>query len=142
MVVTFVGYVGGWTKAIFGPESLALAGFAGAAVATAFTFLPSFLFVLAGGPLIEATRHEIRLTAALTAITAAVVGVIVNLALFFAWHVLWPEASAQAPFDGPFEWFALVMSLAAFVALWRFKVGVIPVIAVCAGIGLIVQFVT
>lgn len=142
MVVTFVGFVGGWTKAIFGPEALALAGVAGAAVATAFTFLPSFLFVLAGGPLIEATRHEIRLTAALTAITAAVVGVIVNLALFFAWHVLWPDASAQAPFDGTFEWFALVMSLAAFVALWRFKVGVIPVIGVCAGIGLAVQFVT
>ena len=140
MIVTFVGFVGGWTKAIFGPESLALAGIAGATVATVFTFLPSFLFILVGGPMIEATRHEIRLTAPLTAITAAVVGVILNLALFFAWHVLWPEASTHAPFVGHFEWFALLMSLAAFVALWRFKVGIIPVIASCAGLGLAVQF--
>ena len=140
MIVTFVGFVGGWTKAIFGAESLALAGIAGATVATAFTFLPSFLFILVGGPMIEATRHEIRLTAPLTAITSAVVGVILNLALFFAWHVLWPEASTQAPFVGRFEWFALLMSLAAFIALWRFKVGIIPVIAICAAIGLAVQF--
>jgi len=140
MVVTFVGFVGGWTKAIFGAESLALAGMAGATVATVFTFLPSFLFILVGGPLIEATRHEIRFTAPLTAITAAVVGVIVNLAMFFAWHVLWPAASADAPFSGPFEWFALLISLAAFVALWRFEVGIIPVIASCAAVGLAVGF--
>jgi len=140
MIVTFVGFVGGWTKAVFGVESLALAGIAGATVATAFTFLPSFLFILVGGPAIEATRHEIRLTAPLTAITAAVVGVIVNLALFFAWHVLWPEASSHAPFDGRFEWFALLMSIAAFIALWRFRIGVIPVIGICAATGLAVQF--
>ena len=140
MIVTFVGFVGGWTKAVFGVESLALAGIAGATVATAFTFLPSFLFILVGGPAIEATRHEIRLTAPLTAITAAVVGVIVNLALFFAWHVLWPEASTHAPFDGRFEWFALLMSIAAFIALWRFRIGVIPVIGICAATGLAVQF--
>ncbi len=140
MVVTFVGFVGGWTKAVFGAESLALAGIAGATVATAFTFLPSFLFILVGGPAIEATRHEIRLTAPLTAITAAVVGVIVNLALFFAWRVLWPEGYTNAPFDGRFEWLALLMSLAAFIALWRFKVGIIPVIGICAAIGLAAQF--
>ncbi len=140
MVVTYVGFVGGWTKAVFGAEFLALAGIAGATVATVFTFLPSFLFILIGGPLIEATRHEIRFTAPLTAITAAVVGVILNLAMFFAWHVLWPTASADAPFSGRFEWFALLMSLAAFVALWRFKVGIIPVIASCAAMGLAVQF--
>jgi len=140
MVVTFVGFVGGWTKAIFGAESLALAGIAGATVATVFTFLPSFLFILMGGPLVEATRHEIRFTAPLTAITAAVVGVILNLAMFFAWHVLWPAASTEAPFSGHFEWFALLMSLTAFIALWRFKVGIIPVIASCAAIGLAVQF--
>ena len=142
MVVTFVGFVGGWTKAVFGADALALAGLAGATVATAFTFLPSFLFILAGGPLVEATRHEIRFTAPLTAITAAVVGVIVNLALFFAWHVLWPEASVDAPFDGSFEWPALVISVAAFVALWRFRVGVITVIAACAVLGPAVQLMT
>ena len=109
-------------------------------MATVFTFLPSFLFILVGGPAIEATRDEIRLTAPLTAITAAVVGVIVNLALFFAWHVLWPEASAETPFSGRFEWFSLLLSVAAFIALWRFKVGIIPVIGICAAIGLAVQF--
>ncbi len=91
MVVAFVGFVGGWSKALFGPESLAQAGIAGACVATFFTFLPSFLFILAGGPLVETTHGQLGFTAPLSAITAAVVGVIVNLAVFFAWHVLWPR---------------------------------------------------
>jgi len=91
MIVAFVGFMGGWTKEIFGPEMLPLAGIAGAAVATLFTFLPSFLFILLGGPSVEATRHDAKFTAPLTGITAAVVGVIINLAVFFAYHVLWPQ---------------------------------------------------
>ena len=137
MVVAFVGFVGGWTKGIFGPDSLALAGVAGASVATAFTFLPSFLFILVGGPAVEATRHDVKFTAPLTGITAAVVGVVLNLAVFFAWHVLWPEATEAEPFTGRFEWFSLLITAAAFVALWRFKVGVMPVIAACAAAGII-----
>ncbi|MBF0283930.1 MAG: chromate efflux transporter [Magnetococcales bacterium] len=136
MVVAFVGFVGGWTQQFFGPDGLLAAGAAGAAVATLFTFLPSFIFILAGGPLVEATHGEIRFTAPLTGITAAVVGVVVNLALFFAYHVLWPTG-----FSGTFEWFGAAMSLAAFVALFRFKVGVIPVIGACAAAGLLHQFV-
>jgi len=61
---------------------------------------------------------------------------VLNLAVFFAWHVLWPEASEAAPFAGPFEWFALLLAIAAFTALWRFKAGIIPVIAACAAAGL------
>ncbi len=136
MVVAFVGFVGGWVKQIFGPESLALAGVAGATVATVFTFLPSFLFILVGAPAVEATRHDLKFTAPLTGITAAVVGVILNLAMFFAWHVLWPEASGEQPFGGRFEWFSLAITLAAFVALWRFKVHIIPVLGACAATGL------
>jgi chromate transporter len=139
MIVTFVGFVGGWSKTLFGADALVLAGLAGAAVATFFTFLPSFLFILIGGPAVEATRHEIRFTAPLMAITAAVVGVIVNLALFFAGHVLWPEATAAAPFGGRFDWLSLLISAGAFVALSHFKIGVIPVIGACAVIGLIYQ---
>ena len=131
MVVAFVGFVGGWTKAIFGPELLPLAGAAGAAVATLFTFLPSFLFILLGGPAVEATRGDVKFTAPLTGITAAVVGVILNLAVFFAYHVLWPQG-----FEGVFEWFSLLIGAAAFVALFRYKAGIIPVIAACAAIGL------
>ena len=137
MVVAFVGFVGAWTKEVFGPEALMAAGIAGASVATFFTFLPSFLFILVGAPAVEATRHDLGFTAPLTAITAAVVGVIVNLALFFAWHVLWPEATGAAPFAGRFEWFSLLITLAAFTALWRYRVGVVPVILACAGVGLI-----
>ena len=136
MVVAFIGFVGGWTKEIFGPESLFLAGVAGASVATVFTFLPSFLFILIGGPAVEATREEIKFTAPLTGITAAVVGVMLNLAVFFAWHVLWPQATESAPFSGPFEWFSLLISIAAFIALWRYKLGIIPVLAGCAVAGL------
>ena len=98
MVVAFVGYVGAWTKQVFGPDALAAAGALGAVVATWFTFLPSFLFILIGGPYVEATRGDLKFTAPLTGITAAVVGVILSLALFFAQHVLWPSG-----FGGPFE---------------------------------------
>jgi chromate transporter len=136
MVVAFVGFVGGWVKEIVGPESLALSGIAGAVVATVFTFLPSFIFILVGGPAVEATRHDVKFTAPLTGITAAVVGVVIHLAVFFAWHVLWPDAPESDPFGGRFEWVSLLITVAAFLALWRFKVGIIPVICACVAAGL------
>jgi len=140
MVVTYVGFIGGWTKQVFGADWLGLSGIAGALVATFFTFLPSFLFILVGGPAVEASRHDIKLAAPLTAITAAVVGVIINLAVFFAWHVLWPQASSAAPFAGRFEWFAVIVGLGAFVALWRFKMDIMKVIGACAVVGLAYRY--
>ena len=129
MIVAFVGYLGGVTKEIFGAGNAFAAGAAGACVATFFTFLPSFLFILVGGPLVEATRNNLKFTAPLNTITAAVVGVIVNLALFFAWHVLWPQATDAVPFGGRFEWFALPIGIVAGIALIRYKVNVVTVIA-------------
>ncbi|MBF0182517.1 MAG: chromate efflux transporter [Magnetococcales bacterium] len=137
MVVAFVGYVGGWSKAIFGPDALGMAGVAGAAVATFFTFLPSYFFILAGAPLIESTHGQIHFTAPLTAITAAVVGVILDLALFFAWHVFWPAATPDHPFLGGIAWFQLLLAGAAFIAMWRFGQEVTRVIVVCLLIGLL-----
>ncbi len=137
MVVAFVGFVGAWTKEIFGPDALLLAGFAGASVATFFTFLPSFVFILAGAPLVESTHGDLKFTAPLTGITAAVVGVILNLALFFGWHVIWPRATEAAPFSGGFEWFYALMSVAAFIALWKYKQDIMKVIAACALVGLV-----
>ncbi len=131
MVVAFVGFVGAWTRALFGGESLLWAGAAGAWVAAFFTFLPSFVFIFVGAPFIETTLGNLAFTAPLTGITAAVVGVIVNLALFFAWHVLWPEG-----FAGRFEWLPALIGLAAFVALFRYKAGIIPVVGACAATGL------
>ena len=136
MVVAFVGFVGGFARDALATGNLVAAGIAGASVATYFTFLPSFLFILVGGPLVEATHGDIKFTAPLTAITAAVVGVIVNLAAFFAWHVFWPSG-----FGGRFEWPALVIGVVAAVALFRFKIGVIPVIAGSALAGLVWAFV-
>lgn len=136
MVVAFVGFVGAWTKEIFGPEAQLLAGFAGACVATFFTFLPSYLFILAGAPLVESTHGDLKFTAPLSAITAAVVGVILNLALFFGWHVIWPRATETAPFTGGFEWFYALISVAAFIALWKYKVDIMKVIGACAAVGL------
>lgn len=131
MIVAFVGFVGGWSKALFGSDLLMLAGICGALVATLFTFLPSFVFILLGGPAVEATRHDLKFTAPLTGITAAVVGVIVNLAVFFAYHVLWPNG-----FDAPFEWFSALIGSAAFIALFQYKVGIVTVIGACAVAGL------
>lgn len=135
MVVAFVGFVGGWLKQVFGPEALFLGGAAAATVVTFFTFLPSFLFILAGGPLVESTHGNLKFTAPLTAITAAVVGVILNLALFFAYHVLWPQG-----FGGRFDGVSALIALAAVVALFRFKLGVLPLLAACAVAGLAVTF--
>jgi chromate transporter len=132
MVVAFVGFVGAWAKALFGPEALFAAGVAGATVATFFTFLPSFVFILVGAPLVESTHGDIRFTAPLTGITAAIVGVIVNLAVFFAWHVFWPKG-----FAGPLDVFSVLVAIAVLVALWRFKAGIIPVIAACGAAGLL-----
>jgi chromate transporter len=131
MVVAFVGFVGAWQKQVLGPDALLLAGVLAATLVTFFTFLPSFIFILAGGPLVEGTRDNLKLTAPLTSITAAVVGVIVSLALFFAFHVLWPKG-----FSGPFDGVSAVIVAAATLALFRFKVGVIPLLATCALVGL------
>jgi chromate transporter len=139
MVVSFVGFVGAWTKEVYGPEFLPLAGAMGAMVAALFTFLPSFLFILVGGPAVEATRDDLKFTAPLTAITAAVVGVILNLAMFFALHVLWPT-SEGLDLSGRFEWVAAIIGIVAFIALVRFKVGVMTVIIASALMGLAYQF--
>lgn len=135
MVVAFVAFVGGWQStelaALFGPEHRFAAAALAAMLVTWFTFLPSFVFILAGGPLVESTHGDLKFTGPLTAITAAVVGVIVNLALFFGQHVLWPEG-----WSGRFDAIAAALALAAAVALFRFKRGVIEVIAASAAIGL------
>lgn len=134
MVVTFVGFVGGYVKAVFGPDSVFLAGTVAATLVTWFTFLPSFVFILMGGPFIETTHNDLKFTAPLTAITAAVVGVILNLALFFGYHVLWPKG-----FEGSFEWVSAIIALGATIALFRFKANVIHVIAGCAAIGFLLK---
>ncbi|MBE9608538.1 chromate efflux transporter [Chitinilyticum piscinae] len=134
MVVAFVGFVGAYVPALFGAEWRFTAGALAAALVTWFTFLPSFVFILAGGPLVEATRDELRLTAPLTAITAAVVGVIVNLALFFGYHVFWPQGWAGAP-DYP----ALLIAGAAALALFRWRISVPRVIAGAALAGVLLR---
>jgi chromate transporter len=134
MVVAFVGFIGGYAKAWLGAQSLFLAGAIAAMVVTWFTFLPSFLFILGGGPLVESTHNEVRVTAPLTAITAAVAGVIANLAVFFAWHVFWP-----AGIDGDFDWQSVLIALAAVIALLRYQQGVVRVILACALTGLVVR---
>jgi chromate transporter len=119
---------------VLGPDALFLGGALAATVVTFFTFLPSFVFILAGGPLVEATHGKLGFTAPLSAITAAVVGVILNLALFFAYHVLWPQG-----LGGRFDGVSAVIAAAAAVALFRFKVGVMPLLAGCAAAGLVLS---
>jgi chromate transporter len=131
MVVSFVGFAGGWSRQLFGPENLPMAGAIAAVVVTYFTFLPSFVFIFLGAPLIESTHGNLKFTAPLTGITAAVVGVILNLAAFFAYHVLWPQGA-----EGRLDAFAATIGAAAMIALFRFKVGIIPLIAVCGAAGL------
>ena len=134
MVVAFVGYLGGVANEVVSGHPFA-SGVLAAVVVTYFTFLPSFLFILIGGPFIESTRGNLHLAAPLTAITAAVVGVIANLAVFFAWHVWWPQGRAGAVFAGGIDPFAVALTLMAAVALVRYKVNVIWVILGCGAAG-------
>ncbi len=131
MVVAFVAFIGGYVKALLGPESLFAAGALAACLVTWFTFLPSFIFILAGGPLVESTHRNLKFTAPLTAITAAVVGVVLNLALFFGYHLLWPEG-----FDGALDVSSALIAIGAAVALLKYKRGVMEVIFFCALTGL------
>ncbi|MEO7390577.1 MAG: chromate efflux transporter [Ramlibacter sp.] len=134
MVVAFVAFVGGWARQVLGPDMLFTGAALAATVVTWFTFLPSFLFILAGGPLVESTHGNLKFTAPLTAITAAVVGVIASLALFFLAHI---ALVAQAGAAGPqVDWAALALAALAALALLRFKIGVISVIVGCALAGL------
>ena len=132
MVVTFVGFVGGWVSQVFGPDAIFASAFVAAVVVTFFTFLPSFIFIFMGGPFIETTHGNLKFTAPLSAITAAVVGVILNLALFFAYHVFWPLG-----LSGRIDWFSIALTAAASVAVFRFKLNVIPVILACGVLGML-----
>jgi chromate transporter len=131
MVLQFVGFVGGWHSPPPGMSELTGAAI-GAIITTWATFVPCFLFVFLGAPHVEHLRRRPRLGAALTAVTAAVVGVIMNLGVVFAEHALWPA--------GRFDWFIAVLSVGAFIALHRFKGGLIPVIGVCSAVGFAWRF--
>jgi chromate transporter len=137
MVVTFVGFVGGWVKAALGPDALFASAFIASSVATFFTFLPSFIFILLGGPFIETTHGNLKLTGPLTGITAAVVGIIVNLALFFAYHVFWPQGMGSRV-----DVLSVMLAAIAMIALFRFKAGVIPVILGCGIAGMALNLLT
>jgi chromate transporter len=128
MVVQFVGFLGGWSQpgALMSPL---LAATLGAAMTTWTTFVPCFLWIFLGAPHIEQLRGNVRLGSTLTAVTASVVGVVLNLAVWFGLHVFFSKT-------GVVDWFAVVVSVAAFVAMQRWKVGVIPIVAASGALGL------
>ncbi|MCW1886761.1 chromate efflux transporter [Luteolibacter flavescens] len=130
MVLQFVGFVAAWQNP--GDMSPLLAATLGAGITTWVTFLPCFLFVFLGAPHVERLHERPRLASVLTAITAAVVGVILNLAIWFAMHALFPEGRG-------FDAIVAVMAIAAWIAMERFKVGILPVLATCAALGVLVS---
>jgi chromate transporter len=141
MVVAFVAFLGGWAKQVLGPESLFLGAVLAATIVTWFTFLPSFLFILAGGPLVETTHNNLKFTAPLTAITASVVGVIASLALFFIAQIA-VKPGVDSEFLARLDYFSIVVAMVAAVALIRFKIGVIPVLFASALCGLVWRMLT
>ena len=131
MVVAFVGFMGGWHSQLLGGPGSWLAAVAALLVAVWFTFLPSFGFILAGGPLVERSRGDLRIAAPLTAISSAVVGVIASLAVFFAGPVLLPGGQLQ-PLN-------LAVLLASLVALLRWRWGVLQLIGAAVLLGVVRQ---
>jgi chromate transporter len=135
MVITFIGFVSGWVNNFMPNMSPIYSALLTTSVATFFTFLPSFIMIFVGAPLIETTRKNIKFAAPLTAITSAVVGVILNLALFFAYHVFWNVESITLNYS------SILIALIALIALIRFKVNTFYVIfASCIG-GIILSIV-
>jgi chromate transporter len=146
MVVQFVGFMGAFRS----PGALPplLAGALAGVLTTWVTFVPCFLWILAGAPFVETLRGNKALSAALAAITAAVVGVILNLAVWFALHTLFTEVitlrafgmALDLPAPGSLNLPALVLTVAALLAVFRFKLGMIPVLAACAVAGMLHAF--
>jgi chromate transporter len=130
MVLQFVGFAGGWQQP--GNFSPLVSATLGAAITTWVTFLPSFLFLLAGAPYVERLRHVTALSAALAAITAAVVGVILNLAVWFAWHTVVLPSGV--------DWVSLVVALLLFYAMQKKGLNVMAVVGLGAFYGLIRGF--
>ena len=135
MVLQFVGFMAGWNNPVDGMSPLT-SGVIGALVATYTTFLPSFLFIFLGAPYIESLRGNKSLSGALSGVTAAVVGVVLNLALVFGAAVISPNG-----FTGSTNFFAAVLSVAAFIALFRLKIDVLWVVLAGGLIGLVRAFV-
>jgi len=142
MIVAFVGYVGGHTGTLLGTDHAFAAGALAACVATWFTFLPSFIFILAGGPLVESTHGKLQLTGPLTAITAAVVGVVLNLTLFLSYHVFWPQGYSAPSLLGGLDGFSVAIAAGAALALLRYQRSVVQVIGACALLGWLLKTLT
>ena len=146
MVLQFVGFMAAFRD----PGSLSpmVAGTLGGLLATWVTFIPSFLWIFLGAPFIESLRGNKALNGALSAITAAVVGVVLNLAIWFGIHTIFREVapirnvlfSFDAPVLGSVHPWALALSIAAAVAIFRFKVGIIPTLAACCAAGIALYF--
>jgi chromate transporter len=147
MVVQFVGFLGAYRHPA--PFSPLAAGILGAAVTTWVTFVPCFLWIFLGAPYIEALRGNRSLSTALSGITAAVVGVIFNLAVWFSLHTLFGQVAEVH--QGPLRLLvpdvrtldpaALVIAVGAFLALFRWKLGMLKTLAASAAAGLIWWFV-
>ena len=143
MVVQFVGFLGAFRE----PGGLPplLAGTLGGLLATWVTFVPCFLWIFLGAPFVETLRGNRALGAALAAITAAVVGVVLNLAVWFALHALFAEVrevralglALDVPALGSVSPAALALTVGALLAVFRFKVGVVPVLAACSAAGVL-----
>jgi chromate transporter len=143
MVLQFVGFMAAFRD----PSGLSpmLAGTLGGLLATWVTFTPCFLWIFLGAPFIEKLRGNARLNAALSAITAAVVGVVLNLAIWFAIHCIFrqtvPVRTFPFAFDAPVlasvDGWALALALAAAIAIFRFKVGMIPTLLTCCLAGVV-----
>jgi len=146
MVTQFVGFMGAFRE----PGTLPplLAGTLGGLLTTWVTFVPCFLWIFLGAPYIEQLRTNAALSAGLAAITAAVVGVILNLAVWFGLHTIFREVTSframGLDFDLPvlssLDPLALLLALAAVLALFVFKAGVVTTLAGCAAAGLVLHF--
>jgi len=146
MVLQFVGFMAAYRNP--GPLSPIMAGALGGLLATWVTFTPCFLWIFLGAPFVEVLRDNKALNGALSAITAAVVGVVLNLAIWFALHTMFREVrpvhgyglAFDMPVPTSVDAWALALSMAAIIAIFRFRVGMITTLLACSAVGVGLHF--
>lgn len=134
MVLAFVGFMAGHNH--FG-GSIAM-GTLGLITTTFYTFLPCFLFILIGAPIIERTQEHKSVKEILALVTAAVVGVMLNLTIYLSKAVFFPKEFLLTGLD----YVALTWAIVSLLAMYRFKIGMITWIGISALFGLIYYLIT
>lgn len=137
MVNVFLGFVAAAQHTSLTALPILVAGCLGAAVVAICTFFPSFVFILAGAPWIEASRKIPAWSVPLTAISAAVVAVMIDLSLIFARYILWPTPTGDWGSIRMLDLVAGLIASLAIILMLQFRMGMVITMLICISLGVV-----